>query len=183
MRGYDKTTNKEIADEAGITSGALYYYFVSKQELFRALLAEHGEFVVSELAAAAAEEGTVVEKVSAIFDRAARLHREDPYIARFMAVAPTEVSRHADEFVMPAEDHPHGTRDLRDLFQTIVLDGQANGEVPAIADSVAVANMFVSVALGITQFASLYSDLEAHRAVVEAFKGLIRGQLIHADRV
>jgi AcrR family transcriptional regulator len=178
LRGYDKTTNKDIADEAGITAGALYYYFVSKRELFAALLAEHGALVVSELAAAAAQHDTVVNKVCAIFDRAAVMHRDDPYIARFMAVAPIEVSRHADEFITPAESHPHGTRDLRDLFQTIVRDGQVRGEIPAIADSVAVANMFVAVALGINQFAGLYSDREAHRAVVEAFKGLVRDQLL-----
>jgi AcrR family transcriptional regulator len=181
LRGYDKTTNKDIADEAGITAGAMYYYFLSKSELFGALLAEHGAWVVSELAAAAANHETFIDKVCALFDRAARMHREDPYIARFMAVAPIEVSRHENEFVAPAGTHPHGTRDLRQLFQAIVSDGQKRGEISPDGDPAAVTNMLVAVALGINQFAGVESDRQAHRGVVEAFKGLVRGQLVHGE--
>lgn len=41
--GYDKTSVSEIADAAGISKGAIYLHFTSKEELFEALL--HREFL------------------------------------------------------------------------------------------------------------------------------------------
>ena len=36
--GYGATTNRSIADEAGITTGAIYHYFPSKAELYLSLI-------------------------------------------------------------------------------------------------------------------------------------------------
>ena len=45
-KGYAAATNAEIARAAGVTAAALYYYFPSKEELFRAAVREHiGRFV------------------------------------------------------------------------------------------------------------------------------------------
>ncbi|MGB8346026.1 MAG: TetR/AcrR family transcriptional regulator [Ktedonobacteraceae bacterium] len=37
-KGFTKATNKDIAREAGITPGLIYYYFENKEALFRALV-------------------------------------------------------------------------------------------------------------------------------------------------
>jgi AcrR family transcriptional regulator len=37
-KGFTKATNKDIAHEAGITPGLIYYYFESKEALFNALI-------------------------------------------------------------------------------------------------------------------------------------------------
>jgi AcrR family transcriptional regulator len=37
-KGFTKATNKDIAHEAGITPGLIYYYFESKEALFQALI-------------------------------------------------------------------------------------------------------------------------------------------------
>lgn len=39
-RGYTAATNAEIAREAGVTAAALYYYFPSKEDLFKAAISE-----------------------------------------------------------------------------------------------------------------------------------------------
>ncbi len=41
QKGFDKATNKDIADEAGITPGLIYHYFESKEKLLKAILEEH----------------------------------------------------------------------------------------------------------------------------------------------
>ncbi len=41
QKGYSKATNKDIAREAGITTGLIYYYFDSKEALLHAILEEH----------------------------------------------------------------------------------------------------------------------------------------------
>ncbi len=40
-RGYGEATVEEIAAEAGVSNGALYHHFSSKEELFRAILENH----------------------------------------------------------------------------------------------------------------------------------------------
>jgi len=40
-KGFDRATNKDIAQEAGITPGLIYHYFESKEKLLRAILEEH----------------------------------------------------------------------------------------------------------------------------------------------
>jgi AcrR family transcriptional regulator len=38
QKGFARTTNKDIAREAGITPGLIYHYFASKEALFRAII-------------------------------------------------------------------------------------------------------------------------------------------------
>lgn len=38
QKGYDRATNQDIADEAGITPGLIYHYFKSKQDLLKAAI-------------------------------------------------------------------------------------------------------------------------------------------------
>lgn len=38
QKGFARTTNKDIAREAGVTPGLIYHYFESKEALFRALI-------------------------------------------------------------------------------------------------------------------------------------------------
>ncbi len=39
-KGFDRASNKDIASEAGITTGLIYHYFASKGELLKSLLEE-----------------------------------------------------------------------------------------------------------------------------------------------
>jgi AcrR family transcriptional regulator len=41
QKGFVRATNKDIAQEAGITPGLIYHYFKSKDDLLRAAIAEH----------------------------------------------------------------------------------------------------------------------------------------------
>ncbi len=40
QKGFVRATNRDVAHEAGITTGLIYYYFRSKEDLFRAILEE-----------------------------------------------------------------------------------------------------------------------------------------------
>lgn len=40
-KGFNRSTNKDIATEAGITPGLIYHYFESKEELLKAAIEEH----------------------------------------------------------------------------------------------------------------------------------------------
>src|SRR5258708_39824050 len=38
QKGFSRTTNKDIAREAGITPGLIYHYFENKEALFKAII-------------------------------------------------------------------------------------------------------------------------------------------------
>lgn len=41
QKGFERTTNKDIAQEAGITAGLIYHYFQSKEDLLKAAIEEN----------------------------------------------------------------------------------------------------------------------------------------------
>lgn len=45
-KGFARATNRDIAREAGITTGLIYYYFKSKEDLLKAALEEHSPIQV-----------------------------------------------------------------------------------------------------------------------------------------
>lgn len=45
-KGFARATNRDIAKEAGITTGLIYYYFKSKEDLLKAALEEHSPIQV-----------------------------------------------------------------------------------------------------------------------------------------
>jgi AcrR family transcriptional regulator len=182
--GYDKTTNKNIADEAGLTTGALYHYFDSKQDLFLSVLQQQQQFVLSSFESVAEQETTAVDKLCAVMDRAVELHANDPYIARFVSIAGIEIDRH-EEFQAFASTQtedafpgvPTRSGGIRQFFDDIVRVGKDTGEIPADVDTDSVVNMLLATTSGLAQFAGLVRDVGVHRDAMDAFKTLIRGRL------
>src|ERR1041385_6833359 len=41
QKGFERTTNKDIAQAAGITAGLIYHYFESKEELLKAAIEQY----------------------------------------------------------------------------------------------------------------------------------------------
>ena len=58
VNGYGVTTNKDVATQAGITTGALYYYFDSKLAMYLAVYAELATRVNERLSGAMEAEST-----------------------------------------------------------------------------------------------------------------------------
>jgi AcrR family transcriptional regulator len=48
-KGYERATTKEIADEADVSEGVLYYYFESKRDLLLHLVRAYDETVIAEM--------------------------------------------------------------------------------------------------------------------------------------
>ena len=178
LHGFDKTTNKDIADEAGLTTGALYHYFESKQSLFVAVLVEEDARVLAGFEEAVEGIDGAVAKLHAILDRAIELHHEDESLSKFVAVAPIEIDRHP-EFV-PLLAEARGPRNVRQFFTEIVADGQATGELDPDVPRSAIVNMLASVTQGLAQLGGLVDDPVAHQRAIDAFKRLLDGTLVKA---
>lgn len=64
--GYDGATMDEIASEAGVAKGTLYYHFKSKEEIFMYIIKEGINFMKSQLRFATDNERESVSKLKAL---------------------------------------------------------------------------------------------------------------------
>jgi AcrR family transcriptional regulator len=172
--GYAKTTTKDIATAADITTGAIYHYFDSKQAVFAAVSTQVSELVLGAFARAVDGRDGFVERIRALFEAAVELNQRDPSLASFSAVMPIEVQRH-DE-VRDAL----GPRllDSFHFFERLVDDARDRGELAADADRSAVVDMLVACTMGLAQLAAVADSVDQHRAATRAFERLIEGSLV-----
>ncbi|WP_156737883.1 TetR/AcrR family transcriptional regulator, partial [Mycobacterium scrofulaceum] len=75
-KGYSRTTIREIARTADVTSASLYNYFPNKAELIKAAIAARTDVALPRLRAAAARSGSAVDRIEAVLDESGRLMRE-----------------------------------------------------------------------------------------------------------
>lgn len=92
-RGYGQATVEDIATEAGVSNGALYHHFASKQELFRAILDDHLREQHVEIAAllpASSFREAIERFVAYWFDHLQSDHESDRLFMEFWAQATRE---------------------------------------------------------------------------------------------
>jgi AcrR family transcriptional regulator len=64
--GYDVATMDEIAVEAGVAKGTLYYHFKSKEEIFKFIISEGMNFIKEQIDIVTEKETDPLEKLTAI---------------------------------------------------------------------------------------------------------------------
>lgn len=81
--GYDRTSLRDIAEEAKITKAALYYYFPNKDALFERIVLESMQSLYDEASIAVAQAGTPTERIRAFMEASANVqdHARDRWIA------------------------------------------------------------------------------------------------------
>jgi AcrR family transcriptional regulator len=74
-KGFDGTTNKEIASAAGVTPAAIYHYFPSKADMFVGVCEQISDTIISSISDIASRKGTLVEKIGLLVDATTSLGR------------------------------------------------------------------------------------------------------------
>ena len=169
--GYETTTNKILANKIDLTTGAIYHYFDSKQDLYLAVHHEVQETVYERFQVAVSSNDTFIDQTTAVLDGAVELNREDPSIATFLGTVRADAPRHPDLAVELAKH----TRDRESFLGEIVDTGIGTGEI-ASADRQTVIDVLSTILLGLTVAAS--GDADVHHRCVEGFKRLIAGSLV-----
>jgi len=75
-QGYDGCCVSDIAHRAGMSQGNIYWYFPSKKDLYRAVLADGFELLGAIMAEAASGTGTAIEKLDFFLRRFIALMKE-----------------------------------------------------------------------------------------------------------
>lgn len=178
-RGYRATRLDDVAEAAGVTKGAIYYYFESKEDLLRkavhhrhrAIFAEIAEALRAERAPASARIRLALRKIWA--------HWLEPGWGHALRLMLGEVSLEFPAlFRMWAEAGPiHGWSLVRDLVE----EGQRSGEFRRDADAEVAARVVVSglmlqaglhVHMGLSDLAPCDTDRIFDSAVEVFLRGL-----------
>jgi AcrR family transcriptional regulator len=127
--GYAEMTVANIAEAAGITRGALYFYFASKQDVVTALVSQTVQALQAKSGAALTDTGPVEEVVSTALERTAQLWREHGVVMRAAVDLASTV---------PEIDHLWtGTADvfIEAITAVLVRGGLPSGDGPADAEA------------------------------------------------
>ncbi len=170
-RGYAATSIREIVEAAGVTKPALYYHFQSKAGIYRAILDEVAHTIETTVAASAAAEGTVRERVERLFlAMYAIFEREKPAVRFLNSVfwGPKEG--------IPAFDFSEMEWSLVSAIEDLVSEGMAAGELrrtsPTEAARVLVAVLSHSMDLALAYPRLAQGKAGLRRALDLVFQGL-----------
>jgi len=97
--GYTKTSLDDIAREAGLSKGTIYYYFVSKEDVFVAVVKEAGAAYYKQLKEVIASEKSFEEKFTAVISQPIKLiYEHAPILGEAMRSLPSSYLTKMDEF-------------------------------------------------------------------------------------
>jgi AcrR family transcriptional regulator len=141
--GYDATGVAEICEQAGVTKGAFYHHFESKQEVFLALLEAWRAGLDARLAGVQAERASMPQALHRMIGEAISAFEaargQVPLFLEFWSKA----SR--DPLVWKGTIAPY--RNYRVLLASLIEQGIAEGSLRAV-DAQDTADMLLSIALG-----------------------------------
>ncbi len=169
-RGYTKASISDIAAIAGLTKGAVYWHFASKEDMGIAVVAQMYSSWPQMLADVTAQHDDVLTAITAIVRAAARQFREDP-ITQAAKRLLAELGRDALARL------PQPYVGWEKALAALLAEGLSRGQVAADVDPVATARVLVSSFFGMQQVSlelTGRSDLEER---VEEFLALILPRL------
>ena len=169
--GYESATNRELAEEVGVTAGALYHYFGSKVDLYVAVYDDVRELVYGRFEEAAAGADTFLDKFEAVLDAAHELNRQDPTLAAFVGTLRADLRR--TPALAKALSADVAKRDK--FFVSLIDEGVERGEIPPERRAAVIA-LVMTFLVGLNDGVS--DDNERHLQAVTAIKLAMRGRLL-----
>lgn len=169
--GFAVTTTRMVAEDAGVTSAALYHYYPSKADLFVAVQLDCRDRVRAQMTREVFDGATFVDRAMGLLDATRVMHQRDPSLARFSASARVDMQRRPDLYEALGED----TDWWVEILNSIVDHGVTTGEIPAEHRELTHAFMLALI-LGLTDTATIDSHL--HGLATNAVRFALRNSLL-----
>jgi AcrR family transcriptional regulator len=160
--GYAGTTNRLVADDAGLAHTAIYNHFGSKARLFTAVFADVQDLLIEELERSVSTAPSDPPFPHALLDAIEALRAADPSYVDFLASMYVEVRRHPElrEVFQAGQPFP-----IVDVLRRLAA-GPADGAVDEAEDTMW---FWITFALGLAQLSAL-ADEETFAVTVEVFR-------------
>jgi TetR/AcrR family acrAB operon transcriptional repressor len=146
-KGYAAATLDDVAREAGVTRGAIYWHFGGKAELYNALLAAYsarGNRIVQK---AIGEGGTLPEVLRRVFVRLLEAVESDDELRSVMELSLFKSER-TPELASSQSQHIENGRALLAGIAEAMRQGIASGELRQDVDPVELARAFLALQHG-----------------------------------
>ncbi|MET0146051.1 MAG: TetR/AcrR family transcriptional regulator [Ilumatobacteraceae bacterium] len=172
--GYESTTNRVIAEAAGVTSSAIYHYFPSKAELYAAVYEAVCDRVFSAFEKAVVDHATLVDQYAAVLDAGAALNVADPTSAAFVVGVAGDAQRHPELEVLLRPMRRRNT----EFFRRLVAAAATRGELADGVDRRAVEDLLNAVVSGLARLSAVTGDARRNAAAVDALQRFFAGTLL-----
>jgi AcrR family transcriptional regulator len=149
-RGYAETTMAELISRSGLTKGAFYFHFASKEELALTVIDEKQQYWLEGVKAAAPAGSSAISRLQAFGPALVAMHRDDPSmfsvsrLMRDLSLIPG-----ARELV---RDH---IRSWIALLADVIAEAQADGDFRQNIDPADAAAVLVAAADGLKDLGNL----------------------------
>jgi AcrR family transcriptional regulator len=172
-KGFRDTTVDDIARAAGVSKGALYVYFKSKEDIFLALLDDAMERTIKKLRLT--EEVSAAEKLKRLVDFVQRVKITDEVKQKTKFQLETWLYLTREErFQSVLKER---WTQFKSLFQHIVEEGQEKGEFSREVNAGDVASWFWALHDGLYLHALIVFDQAAYDRTVELAQNMLWKQL------
>jgi AcrR family transcriptional regulator len=160
-RGFASTSIAEIAGAAGITKGAIYWHFDSKESLFSAILSQIREDWVNVVRNPLRRESDPLLKIGRLFDQYALFLRTEPEASLFLQRVLLEPEHEFARQVAQVFDR------TQVFIATILDDGKRAGLLHPQLDSNVVARTILISLTGVTAHCHTGRGLSVDAVVTE----------------
>jgi AcrR family transcriptional regulator len=149
-RGYSDTTLAELIARSGLTKGAFYFHFASKEQLALAVLEEKQRQWLEFVRHRALDKPRAIDQLLALGPALIRLHRQDP-----SAYSAQRLSRDLARVPDLAGPIRAQMRGWIDLVAGLISQAQRDGDLPAHLDAAALAAILVAATDGLKDLSDI----------------------------
>lgn len=168
-RGYADATMAELIARSGLTKGAFYFHFSSKEQLALAVIDEKQRQWFDAVRAAVSAQTRAVDQFRAVAVALVRLHRDDPS-AFSVSRLTRDLARVLDSTDL-VRDH---TRAWVGLVAGLITEAQADGDLPGTVNANDLAAVLVAATDGLKDLGGLIdAPSRASRAFERRMKTLV----------
>jgi AcrR family transcriptional regulator len=149
-RGYVETTMAELIARSGLTKGAFYFHFSSKDQLALAVIEEKQRQWLDSVQTAISAESRAVDQFRVIPSALVRLHRDDP--SAFSVSRLTRDLAHLPDVTDTVRSH---MRVWLGLLTGLIGQAQEDGDLPRTIDAGDLAAVLVAATDGLKDLGGL----------------------------
>lgn len=127
QNGYERTSMKEIAQQAGVTKPAVYYYFDNKKELFKELVQIGQKHSISKIKNVVKSDQNIKDKLVDLIMSRFEFHKNNPTIEKFSRWIITSGFKYIVD-IMEDQEYKIFQR-KRELFTNLIKEEIEKGNV------------------------------------------------------
>lgn len=172
-RGYDGATFQAIAVRADLTRPAINHYFPSKQVLYREVVKQTFEYVVTTGLEKAAQIPTLQGRLSQIIGYSIEIDRLHPSSTAFLVTAFMEAQRHPEL----SESDSDAVVTTREFLVAAVGDAIERGELASDVEADSLVETLLVMLVGLGFYLGYVGSYQGMDSLAEPFLRLMSGTL------